>query len=453
MALFKSKIGLIAATVGSAVGLGTVWRFPAEVQANGGAAFLIVYAAFAFILGVPIMLSEFALGRGTHSDAITAFRRMSPHSGWLSFGAIAVVASFLIMCFYMVVGGWTLEYFVQTLTGDLYGGLSAAADTDICDTYFTLKMQQYVASDWAPALFTVGFVALNLIVLLGGVAKGIERMANVAMPLLFVLLVAFCVVSLSLPGSADGLRFFLEPDFSKITPTVLINALGQALFSLSLGMGILITYSAYYPDDTRLGRTSVIVVMLTLLVAVLMGLVIFPAVASFGLMDHGLSGTTLVFITLPEVFRNLPGTEFWSGLFFLLLMVSALTSTVSLAEVTVLFLHEHFHIKRTPAVLITLCPIFVLAGICAMSFGPLADIKIFGNVIFDALDNFTSNYMLPVAALGTCLFMGWFVPKGFMYGKLTNRGTLRSWLNPVAIFVVRWFAPIAIAIILISNLV
>lgn len=453
MALFKSKLGLIAATVGSAVGLGSVWRFPAEVQGNGGAAFLIVYIVFAFVLGVPVMLSEFALGRGTHSDAVTSFKILRPNTGWWGFGAFAALASFLIMCFYMVVGGWTLEYFVESLNGGLYGGLSELSDVGARDVYFQQKMQQYVMTDWAPVLYTLAFVALNLIVLLGGVAKGIERMSNLAMPLLFVLLLVFCCVSLSLPGSSEGVRFFLEPDFSKITPTVLINALGQALFSLSLGMGILITYSAYYPNDTRLGRTSAIVVSLTLLVAVLMGLLIFPAVSSFGLTDHGLSGTTLVFQTLPEVFQNLPGTVVWSALFFLLLIIAALTSTVSLAEVIVLFLNEHFHIRRTPAVLISLLPIFVLAGVCALSFGPLADIKICGMVIFDALDNFTSNYMLPIAAFGTCLFMGWFVPRDFMYGELSNHGTIRSWLNTTAVFIVRWLAPIAIFVILMSNII
>lgn len=467
MPLFKSKIGLIAATVGSAVGLGTVWRFPAEVQANGGGAFLIIYIACVFILGVPLMLSEFALGRGMRCDAMTAFRKQAPGTQWWLVGAGAVFVAFLIMCFYMVVGGWTIDYLWSSVNGSLFGGLDAMSaqsaptavagaggtvDIAACDNYFAGFMQDVLKSPLRTPLATVIFVVLNIVVLIGGVQKGIERMSNVVMPMLFVILLIFCGISLSLPGAADGVRFFLEPDFSKITMSVCINALGQALFSLSLAMGILITYASYYSDNTNLPRTSVIVSSMTLVVALMMGLIIFPAVSSFGLADHGLSGTTLAFVTLPEVFVNMTCPVFWSIAFFILLAIAALTSTVSLAEVVICFVQERFHVGRMAAVFIVLVPVAILAGICSLSFGVLEHVRICGDYIFDFLDTITNNYMLPLIALATCLYMGWFAPRGFLVGQLTNQGRYKAGFARVTLFIVRYFAPVAILIILISNI-
>lgn len=455
MAVFKSKIGLVAATVGSAVGLGTVWRFPAETQANGGAAFLLIHIMCALVLGVPVMLSEFAVGRAGRSDAIGDYRKLSPGTRWWLVGAGAILVSYLISCFYMVVGGWTLEYLVGSLNGDLYSGLAQGIPADICtfDAHFTEKMQKYVMGEYSPAVYTMGFIALNIIVLLGGVQKGIERLSNIMMPLLFVLLVILCAVSLSLPGAGEGVRYFLDPDFSKITPHVMISALGQALFSLSLGMGIIVTYAGYYPADTKLTKTSVIVVLMTIGVALLMGLVIFPAVSSFGLGDHGLRGTTLVFVTLPEVFAMLPCSVLWSAIFFILLLMAALTSTVSLAEVTVRMMQDRLRLSRVKAVLLVLGPLFVLSAVCALSFNTLNWLTICGDIIFDFLDNVTNNFMLPVVALMGCIYAGWFAPKGLLSGQLTNYGKLRSPSAPYIIGIIRYLGPAAILAIFISNII
>jgi NSS family neurotransmitter:Na+ symporter len=444
--LFRSKIGLIAATVGSAVGLGTVWRFPAQVQANGGAAFLLIYILCAFALGVPVMLSEFAMGREGGSDAVGTYRKLAPGKPWWLIGAAAVLVSYLILCFYMVVGGWTLEYLIESFGSNMYSG-------DITAGHFTDCMRQYVMTGYAPLYYTLVFVAINIVVLLGGVQKGIERMSNIMMPMLFVLLIVFCANTLTLPDAMSGVEFFLNPDFSKITPTVCISALGQALFSLSLGMGILITYAAYYPADTRLTRTSVTVVSMTLLIALLMGLLIFPAVASFKLADQGLSGTTLVFVTLPEVFAMLPASQLWSVLFFLLLTVAALTSTVSIAEVSVKFMQDRFNMSRAKATWCVLLPIFPLSGICALSFGVLSDWTLCGKIVFDALDTFTNIYMLPLVALGGCIYAGWFAPKGLLTRQLSNNGTLRMRVTHFLIFLLKWFAPIAILAIFISGII
>lgn len=440
MALFKSKIGLIAATVGSAVGLGSVWRFPAETQANGGAAFLLVYLLCSFGLGVPVMLAEFSLGRAGRTDIVGVFHKFSPRTPWWLTGVLGIVTVYLILVFYMVVGAWTLEYFTCTLTGDIYGSAQQTGD------YFGSVMQRYVATDWMPVWYTVAFIGLNIAVLLGGVQKGIERMSNIMMPMLFVLLVGFCGVSLTLPGAQEGLDFFLKPDFSKITPEVLISALGQSFFSLSLGLGILVTYGSYFPDSTKLGRTSLIVVSLTLLVAILMGLLIFPAVASFGLSGGDMGGTTLVFVTLPQVFAQLPCPAAWSALFFLLLIVAALTSTVSMAEVPIKFLQDRYSMSRTKAVVLVLLPLMVLAGVCALSFGVLKDWTLNGYNMFSLLDTLTGNYLMPITALLVCVYVGWCVPRKTIHTHL--HGKLVPFITPV----VRYLAPAVILAILLSNI-
>lgn len=453
-AKFGSKIGLVAATVGSAVGLGNVWRFPAETQANGGAAFLIIYILCIFIFGIPVMTSEFALGRGGNSDAVGAFRRVTPGKQWWLVGGLAILASYLILSFYMVVSGWTLEYLWQSITNGLYSPVAGTAGMDAnaaADLQFKSRMNEYIMQDWRPLVMTYVMLAANLGVLLLGVQKGIEKMSNILMPLLFLLLVIFCAVSLSLPGAADGVAFFLRPDFSKVTPSTVISALGQAFFSLSLGMGILITYSSYFPRDTKLTRTAVTVSLLDLLVAFLMGLVIFPAVTTFGLGDHELAGSALVFVTLPEIFARMSGTQFWSILFFLLLTVAAFTSTISLAEVSVAFLQDRAHMRRRRACVAVILPLFVLSTVCSLSVGSWSGFRICGMTIFDFLDNVATNIMLPVGSIFLCIYMGWVAPKKFFHNELTNHGTVTSHVFAVIHFIVKWVAPLLIGVILISQ--
>lgn len=448
---FGSRIGLIAATVGSAVGLGNVWRFPAEAQANGGAAFLILYIGCVFLLGVPVMLAEFSIGRGTGSDAAGAFKKLAPRKKWWLTGALAILASYLILSFYMVVAGWTLEYFWQSLTGALYE-LPAKAEPDEMSATFHARMGEYITGTWRPLVVTFLMIGINLFILMRGVQKGIEKMSNVMMPLLFVLLVVFAGVALTFPKASEGLVFFLNPDFSKITPTVVVNALGQSFFSLSLGMGILITYSAYFPKHTHLVQTAVTVSLLDLVVALLMGFIIFPAVMSFGLSGESLEGATLVFVTLPEVFAQMPGTQWWSSLFFLLLMVAALTSTISLGEVSIAFLQNHFKMSRRKACLWVMLPLLVLSSMSSLSQGVLSDVRIFGMNWFDFLDNTATNIMLPVAAILTCIFLGWATPKEYFRDELTNNGHVGVRLFPVIRFIVRYAAPVLIAVILAAKI-
>ncbi len=446
---FSSKIGLIAATVGSAVGLGNVWRFPAETQANGGAAFLLIYILCVLLLGIPVMISEFSLGRGGQSDAVGSFKNLGAKRSWWGIGVLAIVASYMILCFYMVVAGWTFEYLWQSATGSLYEAVSASSNSSAT---FANRMNEFIGDGWNASINTYIVLIINIVILLLGVQKGIERLSNILMPLLFLLLLVFCFASLSLPRAAEGVSFFLRPDFSKVTPSVILNALGQAFFSLSLGMGILITYSSYFPSTTVLSRTAFTVSLLDMLVAVLMGLIIFPAVTSFNLTGESLLGASLVFITLPEVFTHMPLTQLWSVLFFLLLLVAALTSTISISEVTIAFLQDRFNKSRVKAVLIAMLPLFLLSTVCAYSQGnsPLA-LHVGGMTIFDALDYVASNIFLPLGSIFLCIYVGWFAPKGFLHDQLTNNGTVRSIVFKPIFFIIRYIAPVLISLILVSS--
>lgn len=443
---FSSKIGLIAATVGSAVGLGNIWRFPAVAQANGGGAFLIIYIGCVILLGIPVMLAEFSIGRAGKSDAIGSMKSLGAGKGWRSFGGLSIMAAYLILSFYMVVVGWTVEYLWESITGELYANVGP----DMKST-FAGHMKEYISDTWTPMVATVIMIVINIGVLLGGVQKGIERLSNWLMPVLFVLLVVFCIRALSFEKALEGYTFFLRPDWSVVTSGTFISALGQAFFSLSLGMGVLVTYSSYFPGDTNLTKTAVTVSLLDLLVAVMMGLIIFPAVMSFGLNGEGIEGATLVFVTLPEVFMQMHGTQIWSILFFLLLAVAALTSTISVAEVAVACIRDRFKVSRLKAVLIVMLPLFVISPICSLSQGALSGVTIFRLSIFTFLDTLATNVLLPVVSIGLCIWLGWFAPKGLLSDQLSNAGSLKTRLALPIRFIIRWIAPLLILTVFICG--
>lgn len=444
---FSSRLGLIAATVGSAVGLGNIWRFPAEAQSNGGAAFILLYIGCVFLLGIPVMIAEFSLGRAGRSDAVGSFVNVGASKQWGTVGYLGVVASYLILCFYMVVAGWTLEYLWNSLTGSLYENI----DFDSMNSQFSQKMTDYVSSTFAPLISTYLMIIINACVLLGGVKKGIERLSNIMMPMLFVLLFIFVGVASTLPGSSLGFRSFLLPDFSKITPAAALNALGQAFFSLSLGMGILITYASYFPKNTQLAKTAVTVSLLDLLVAIMMGLIIFPAISSFHLEGESTMGATLVFVTLPEVFVSMPFTRLWSILFFLLLTIAALTSTISISEVSVRFLIDRFNMSRKKACLIIMLSLFLTSTVCSLSQGDLSYITVCGKNIFDLLDFVATNIMLPIGSLGLCIYLGWFAKRGFLYNQMSNGGTIKTRMVLVIFILIKYVAPFLIISVFISN--
>lgn len=449
-AQFKTKLGVIWTTLGSAVGLGSIWRFPAEAQQNGGGAFLLVYLGCVLILGIPVMLAETSIGRAGRADSVGSYKALAPKTRWWLAGALGVVSSYLIISFYMVVAGWTLEYLISSITGELYSGVSGESLQAMENTFHS-RMETFISSDIDPLVSTYLMIVINIVVLMMGVQKGIERASNVLMPLLFVLLLLFCGYAVTLPGSAEGLKFFFHPDFSKLSWSVAANALGQTFFSLSLGTGILITYASYYPKSTNLMSTSVTVSLLTTLVAVMMGMIIFPTVFSFNLDLESLRGTTLVFVTLPEVFAQMPFAKYWSILFFTLLLVAALTSTISISEVSILFVQKRFRKSRRAATLIMMCPLFVVSALCSLSFGSLSNFKILGLTIFNFLDTFATNWILPLCAFCSVLFIGWFAPRDTFRRQVTNDGTVATRLFPAVNFIVRWVAPFLILIILVSS--
>lgn len=439
-ATFGSKIGVILATVGCAVGLGNIWRFPYMVGANGGAAFLTVYILCILLLGLPVMITEFFIGRRSRRNAAGAFKVMAPGTRWSFIGYNGVLAAFLILGFYSVVAGWTLEYILQAVTGSLAG--KTAAD-------FTAEFEAFSSGVVRPILWTAVFIALTHAIIISGVKEGIERASKVMMPLLFFILVALCIRSVTLPNAAEGLRFLFHPDFEKITSSVVLSAMGQAFFSLSIGMGCLITYSSYFTQNTNLQTTALQVTVLDTLVAVLAGVMIFPAVFSFGIAPT--AGPELVFITLPNVFEQLPLGGVWSFVFFVLLGLAALTSTISLHEVATAYVHEEYHLTRGKAAWFVSGGVLILGVLSSLSMGLLKGYTIFGLNFFDFLDYVTAKIMLPLGGMLICIFVGTRVDKKILKEELTNRGTISFHFFRTYSFFMKYIAPIAIGLIFLNE--
>ena len=440
-ATFGSKIGVILATVGCAVGLGNIWRFPYMLGENGGAAFLLVYISCILFLGIPVMITEFFIGRYSRKNAAGAFKVMAPGTKWSVIGYNGVTAAFLILGYYAVVSGWTLEYIVQAFSGSLEGKNA----TDFADEFTAFSTGVF-----RPILWTVVFIALTHIIIVSGVKEGIERASKVMMPMLFLILIALCVRSITLPGASEGLSFLFNPDFSKINSSVVLSAMGQAFFSLSIGMGCLITYASYFGKQTNLQTTALQVTILDTLVAVLAGVMIFPAVFSFGIEPT--TGPELVFITLPNVFEQLPFGNIWSFVFFVLLALAALTSTISLHEVSTAYVHEEYHISRKKAAVIVSIGVTILGILSSLSMGLLKSYTLFGLNFFNLLDFVTAKIMLPLGGMMICIFTAKRVDKLLLKEEVTNHGTIRFYFFNTYAFFVKYIAPIAIGLIFLNEL-
>lgn len=439
-ATFGGRLSAVLVTAGSAVGLGNIWRFPYVAGENGGGAFLLIYILSVLLLGVPIMLSEFAIGRNTHRNAVGAYRTLS--SRWSILGYNSILAPLLIMGFYLVVSGWTLEYMIHSLTGEF----TRISTPEAYESLFNAFTQ----NPWKPLLYTVVFTLLTHGVIALGVQKGIERSARIMMPLLLLILVVLAVHSILLPGGTEGVKFLFAPDFSKVTPSTVLVALGQAFFSLSIGIGTMVTYASYFKPDTNLRHTALNVTILDTLVAVLAGVVIFPAVFSVGIEPS--SGPSLVFITLPGIFNSMPLSMVWSSVFFLLLVVAALTSTISLHEVITAYMHEEWHMSRRVAAWSTTGACMALAAVASLSLGVLKGWNIFGLTIFDSLDYLTANILLPAGGFFTCIFVGWRLDRKILKAEISNNGTLKFRIYGVFIFLVRYVCPAVLLLIFLDNL-
>lgn len=440
---FSTRLGVIAATVGSSVGLGNIWRFPYECGTHGGAAFILCYIAFILILGIPVICAEFVLGRASRSDFYGCFKKLGAPRAWHYTGYLGIISSILIISFYSVVAGWTLEYMWQTGTGALLEPGTAYGEV------FT----EFSERSWRPVMWTLLFLLINHLVVRGGVQKGIERMSNILMPLLFVILLALCINSLFLPGASEGLRFLFHPDFSALTPDVILGAMGQAFFSLSIGLGCMLTYASYFSDKVPLVRNATISAGLDTLVAIMGGVLIFPAVFTYGVEPA--EGPTLVFEVLPSIFASMGGGTVIAFLFFLMLALASLTSTISMSEISIAFFVDQRKMSRNRACLLS-SGIAVVGGVlCTLSFSGLSDIHIGDWTLsfFDACNNLSSNLFLPVGGILVSIYAGWRLKRSVMYAQLTNNGTLRHIPVTLLIFLLRYICPAAIALILLSPLI
>lgn len=443
---FGSKLGAILAAAGSAVGLGNIWRFPFETGNHGGAAFILIYLGCVFVLGLPIMIAEFTIGRRSKASTGGAYEKLAPGTLWKWVGYLGVLTGFLILGYYSVVAGWTLEYIYQAATCGFSGKSSEE---------FIGMFQSFSQNPLRPLIWLFFFMAATHFVIVRGVKDGIEKSSKVMMPVLFILVVLLAVCSVTLPGSEKGLSFLLKPDFSKVTADVFLGAMGQAFFSMSLGMGCLSTYASYFGKDTRLGHTAMSVGLIDTFVAVLAGIIIFPAAFSVGIQPD--AGPSLIFITLPNVFQQaFSGTPalayICSVAFYVLLALAALTSTISLHEVSTAFLHEKFHFTRGRAATLVTAGALIIGIVSSLALGEWSSYTIGGMNFFDALDYLTAKIMLPVGGMFAAIFVGWIIDHQIVKDEATNYGTLRASFYPVYRFVLRFVAPVGIALIFVNEL-
>lgn len=439
-AQFATKLGVIAATVGSAVGLGNIWRFPYEAGMHGGGAFMLVYIFFVLVIGIPVVTAEFIIGRHSRANVYGSFRKLHSSPVWRGVGFIGILASLMILSFYSVVAGWTADYIVRSAQG--FSGAHTQAQLHEQFNAFT--------ASWEAVGWTVGFLMVNFLILRRGVQQGIERMSNILMPALFVILILFCIKSLLMPGAAEGLRFLFKPDFSQLNGGVLVGAMGQAFFSLSLGLGCLITYSSYFSRKTDLLKSASITAGLDTLVAILSGIIIFPAVFTYGVAPEG--GPKLVFEVLPSIFYSMPGGMAWSMLFFLLLLLASLSSTISMSEISIAYFCEELHMSRSKATWLNTAIALVFGTLCALSFGPLADFTIGGMNIFTLFDSGSSNLLLPLGGVMISIFVGRVMKRRAVYAELEAFSPWRRRLVAGVLFCLRWIAPLSIITVFLSGL-
>ena len=441
---FGSKLGVILATAGSAVGLGNVWRFPYMTGQNGGAAFILIYIICVLLLGIPCMVSEFIIGRHGASNTARAYSKLSNGTPWKFVGFMGVLTGFLITGYYAVVSGWCLQYVFSSIMGELKGD----------PTYVTEYFQNFSQNPVQPVFWTLLFLLIAHFVIIHGVRGGIEKASKLLMPALFILLLVIVVASCMLPGADKGISFLFNPHFDKVDSGVFLGALGQSFYSLSIAMGCICTYASYFSRQTNLLKSAVQVSLVDSMVAILAGLMIFPAAFSVGVNPD--SGPSLIFITLPNVFNQaFAGFPIigWiiSLLFYLLLSLAALTSLMSLHEVSTAFFFEELHITRKKGATIVTVTTFVLGALCSLSLGKVDCLHIFDKSLFDLFDFVTGQIFLPVGGVLTCLFLGWYVPKSVVRDEFTNWGTLKGTFFQLYLFLIRYICPICILAIFLHQ--
>lgn len=429
---WASNIGFILAAAGSAVGLGNIWKFPYLAGANGGGAFVVIYLAMIVIIGFVIMLGEMSIGRNTHLSAVGAYRKLNEK--WAFVGFIGVVVGFCILSFYSVIGGWVLNYISKYLTGGIAGAEAG--------NYFS----GFISSTTAPIIWHLVFMVLCCVIVLKGISGGIEKASKFMMPTLFILLIVVAIRSITLDGAMEGIKFFLKPDFSKVTIGTVMAALGQAFFSLSLGMGAIITYGSYLGKTENLEKNAIIIPAIDTLVAILAGFAILPAVFAFG-FEPG-AGPSLMFITLPSVFDSMPFGQFFGVLFFVLILFAALTSAISLLEVVVSFIIDNFKVNRKKATILISTVLFLIGIPCSLANGPvMGDFLILGYNFFDFMSFLAENVLMPLGGLLMCIFIGyvWGIDK--ISDEISCNGKYKFRSKSFFVIMIKYIAPVLIFII------
>ena len=446
---FGSKIGAVLAAAGSAVGLGNVWRFPIETGQNGGAAFIIIYVLCIILLGLPIMISEFLIGRHTHANTAGAFRIISNGSPWKWVGRMGVFTGWFILCYYVVVGAWTMHYTFLSAINAFY---------DVPAKQYEDVFNNFVSNPWLPTFWLFLFIGVIHYVITRGVRSGIEKSAKLMMPTLFIITIFLAVCSVSLPGASLGIEFLLKPDWSKVNSTTILDAMGQAFYSLSLAMGCLCTYASYFDKKTPLAKSAVNVAFIDTFIAIMAGFIIFPSVFNIGMNPNEVGvGAGLTFVSLPNVFQQALGNGsflavIFSSLFYFLLFVAALTSAISLHEVATAYVTEEFKMSRRNGATLVTVSILVLGTLCSLSFGPLSDVKLFDRNIFSLFDDLSGRVLLPLGGMLISIFAGWVLDRQLYREEISNGGDLRTPYFKVLIFALRYIAPLAIGLVFLDQI-
>lgn len=436
---FSSRFGIIAAAAGSAVGLGNIWKFPYIVGENGGSAFILVYLLSILAVGIPVLLAEFIIGRRGQANAVRSFKKIAPNTKWSGIGWMGIVAAFMILGFYTVIAGYTIHYFILTVTNS-FAGMSSA---QIADTFNNF------ASSTRPIIYTVIFIILSLGILFGGIKDGIEKYTKVLMPGLVGIIALLVIRAITLPGAEEGIQFLLKPDFSELSMKAVLDALGHSFFSLSVGMGTMLTYGSYISKKESLTSITFSIAAADTIIALLAGLAIFPAVFAFGIDPT--SGPGLVFITLPNVFLQMPGGIIFGALFFLLLFIAALTSVVSIFEVIIAYITEELKVNRHKAMGLTTLAVIVIATFCALSQTPDTSLIFNGHSLFDWMDLLSANVLLPIGGLLIMIFLGFIMKRSDLedelhHGSKSIKGTMAY------ITITKFVAPVAIAIVFLTGI-
>jgi neurotransmitter:Na+ symporter, NSS family len=441
---FGSRLGVLAAMAGSAIGLGNLWRFPYLVGTNGGAAFILIYLVIVFVLCIPIMYSEFILGRRSGANVYGAMRILAPGSKWPILGLLSVLASFSILFFYSVVGGWTIDYLIKALSFKF---------TNISQEELGSLFGNTVSATVEPIMYLLVFLLLTALVVVAGIEKGIEKYTKIMMPALFIMVLVIAIRAITLPGAGAGITFLFKPDFTQVTWKTVLDAMGQAFFSLSLGMGCILTYGSYVKKSENIVKTSVMTSVSDTIFALLAGLAIMPAVFAFGVQPS--EGPGLVFVVLPHIFEQIPFGSLLAILFFFTLFIAAITSSISLFEVIVAYLKEEFKISRRVASAITLGITFFVGALCSLSQGELSGVKIFGFNFFDLFDKLSANVLLPLGGILIVIFVGWRLPHADFKDEITSGGAIKfkSWFLEFSYFIIKFIAPIVVGIVMLRGLI